>query len=87
MHCSAKMDVLPRCRSLCYISFQGHCTRPDECWCKPGYQGPTCSECVPYWNCVHGTCEQPFECNCDPGWLGMDCNATESTDGNWGNFN
>ena len=68
------------------IIFQGHCTRPDECWCKPGYQGPTCSECVPYWNCVHGTCEQPFECNCDPGWLGMDCNATESTDGNWGNF-
>ena len=39
--------------------------KPNECWCKAGWQGPSCSECVPYWNCVHGTCNEPFECNCE----------------------
>ena len=60
--------------------------RPDECWCKPGWQGVNCSECVPYWNCVHGTCQNPWECICEDGFKGKDCNATQDIDGNWGEW-
>jgi hypothetical protein len=57
---------------------------PDECWCRPGWIGQDCSECIPYWNCVNGFCEKPFECQCNPGYIGKDCNATTDTDGEWG---
>ena len=51
---------------------------PETCLCKPGWQGPNCTECVPYWNCQHGYCEQPWECICKPGYHGAQCNETES---------
>ena len=62
------------------------CMQPDECWCRPGWQGADCSECVPYWNCVHGFCEEPYQCICEEGFIGKDCNATQVTDGNWGQW-
>ena len=66
--------------------FQGRCMHPDECWCNGGWQGPDCSECIPYWNCVNGFCEEPFECKCLEGFIGKDCNATMNQDGNWGQW-
>ncbi|GFN86987.1 delta-like protein [Plakobranchus ocellatus] len=44
------------------------------CGCKLGWQGPYCTECVPYLGCHHGTCEEPWECNCEEGWGGLLCN-------------
>ena len=61
---------------------------PGECWCRPGWQGPLCDQCVPYWNCVHGYCDEPFECKCKPGYTGKDCNepTSGSVDGSWGQW-
>ena len=51
---------------------------PDTCWCRAGWAGPNCTQCVPYWNCQHGHCNLPWECNCEPGYFGTDCNETKS---------
>ena len=51
-------------------AFQGICMHPNECWCKGGWQGVDCSECIPYWACVNGFCEEPHECKCFEGFIG-----------------
>ncbi|TRY80742.1 hypothetical protein TCAL_15407 [Tigriopus californicus] len=39
---------------------------PDTCICKAGWQGPSCSECVPYWICPEdGYCYEPNQCICN----------------------
>ena len=55
------------------------CLQPEECWCKPGWSGDTCSECLTSWGCVNGYCEEPFQCICEDGFLGKDCNSTVPT--------
>ena len=62
------------------------CLQPEECWCKPGWSGDTCSECLTSWGCVNGYCEEPFQCICEDGFLGKDCNSTIPIDGNWGQW-
>ncbi|KZC06059.1 Delta-like protein C [Dufourea novaeangliae] len=52
----------------------GTCRRPGTCWCRVGWTGPNCTECVPYPGCVHGSCKRPWECRCEPGWAGDLCN-------------
>ena len=52
------------------------CLQPEECWCKPGWSGDTCSECLTSWGCVNGYCEEPFQCICEDGFLGKEvCNG------------
>ena len=51
----------PICRDGCDKD-SGFCTEPGECWCRPGYTGPTCTECLPYPGCANGFCEKPWEC-------------------------
>lgn len=51
----------------------GFCSEPNECWCRPGYQGPTCDECTTYPGCVNGFCDRPFQCICQPGFTGKLC--------------
>jgi len=75
----------PICKESCHPE-HGMCLQPDECWCKPGWSGDTCSECLTSWGCVNGYCEEPFQCICEDGFLGKDCNSTVPTDGNWGQW-
>ena len=58
--------------------FQGLCMMPDTCWCRDGWKGENCTECVPYWNCQNGYCNKPYECICKPGFFGKDCSETKS---------
>ncbi|TRY80353.1 hypothetical protein TCAL_15455, partial [Tigriopus californicus] len=44
----------------------GFCIEPDTCICKAGWQGSSCSECVPYWICPEdGYCYEPNQCICN----------------------
>ena len=52
---------------------------PETCWCRDGWKGENCSECVPYWNCQNGGyCNKPYECICKPGFFGKDCSETRT---------
>ncbi|CAH8500977.1 unnamed protein product [Schistosoma rodhaini] len=52
----------------------GTCSRPGECDCATGWQGPLCDECIKYLGCKHGTCnDAPFTCRCLPNWGGSFC--------------
>jgi len=75
----------PKCSEGCHPE-HGICMHPEECWCKGGWQGVDCSQCIPYWNCVNGYCDEPHECKCFEGFVGKDCNSTMNQDGNWGQW-
>ncbi|XP_041929387.1 protein delta homolog 1 [Alosa sapidissima] len=51
----------------------GVCEENGTCRCKPGWQGTTCDQCVPFPGCVHGTCDKPWQCVCEDGWIGSQC--------------
>ncbi|KAF5890925.1 protein delta 1, partial [Clarias magur] len=59
------------CDSGCNLN-KGVCDS-GECRCNPGWQGPTCEQCVPLPGCVHGTCEDAWQCVCEQGWVGSQC--------------
>ncbi|KAI1308976.1 Neurogenic locus protein delta [Halotydeus destructor] len=54
----------------------GFCLQPNECRCRPGYEGHLCDQCIKYPGCLHGTCEngRAHTCSCDEGWGGIFCN-------------
>lgn len=62
----------PICSTNCSLH-NGYCRRPNECLCKPGYQGSTCSDCIPHQNCMNGYCHSPNQCICKPNWGGLFC--------------
>ena len=49
----------------------------DLCYffrCHHGWQGSSCSLCIPHKNCLHGTCDgQPWTCECEKDWGGLMC--------------
>ncbi|XP_021430471.1 protein delta homolog 1 [Oncorhynchus mykiss] len=51
----------------------GYCEKPEECRCKPGWQGVTCKQCMPFPGCLHGSCEKAWQCICEEGWMGSQC--------------
>ncbi|KAG7466452.1 hypothetical protein MATL_G00164940, partial [Megalops atlanticus] len=53
----------------------GFCEQTGECRCKPGWQGATCNQCIPFPGCVHGSCEKAWQCNCEEGWVGSRCDV------------
>ncbi|XP_078515898.1 delta-like protein 4 [Lissotriton helveticus] len=62
----------PICRSGCSEQ-NGYCNKQEECICRPGWQGPLCTECIPHLGCRHGTCATPWQCTCNEGWGGLFC--------------
>lgn len=61
--------------AICAEGCKGDCSKPGECNCKFGFQGPLCDRCIPQPGCGHGTCNKPFECVCDEGWGGTYCSV------------
>ncbi|KAJ8394223.1 hypothetical protein AAFF_G00048060 [Aldrovandia affinis] len=53
----------------------GFCEKPGECRCRPGWQGATCNQCVPFPGCLHGACEKAWQCLCEQGWVGSQCDV------------
>ncbi|XP_061109629.1 protein delta homolog 1 [Conger conger] len=53
----------------------GFCEKPGECRCRPGWQGATCNQCVPFPGCRHGSCEKAWQCVCEEGWVGSQCDV------------
>ncbi|KAH9376168.1 hypothetical protein HPB48_017160 [Haemaphysalis longicornis] len=53
----------------------GHCTKPLECICEPGWTGIFCHipVCSPKCHAEHGYCARPNECRCRVGWMGENC--------------
>ncbi|KAH7942584.1 hypothetical protein HPB49_025605 [Dermacentor silvarum] len=53
----------------------GHCTKPLECICDPGWTGIFCHipVCSPKCHHEHGYCARPNECRCRVGWMGENC--------------
>lgn len=42
--------------------------------CRPGWQGPLCTECMVYPGCRHGSCNgSAWLCICDTNWGGILC--------------
>ncbi|XP_033215072.1 uncharacterized protein LOC117171670 [Belonocnema kinseyi] len=84
-----------KCVPFCEKCVEGECTSPNNCLCKPGYQGVDCSyECQPEtWGkyCVHEcNCTRESACNpvngrceCPPGWQGIRCEE-KCPPGRWG---
>jgi len=52
----------------------GYCVLPDQCKCRDGWEGPSCTDCIRYPGCQHGTCNEPWKCDCQEGWGGLFCN-------------
>ena len=49
--------------------------QPDTCLCKPGWRGPECADCVPYWDCPpFGFCIEPNQCYCSTNSSDPYCN-------------
>ena len=66
-----------KCREGCHPD-NGFCSKPGQCWCRPGWEGPTCETCVKYPGCQNGTCTLPWECNCTDDYVGMLCDRKAS---------
>ncbi|ESP01183.1 hypothetical protein LOTGIDRAFT_238308 [Lottia gigantea] len=64
---------IPKCRPRCKNG--GTCTAPNQCQCKPGYKGPTCTgvTCSHLKPCYPGMCTGRDQCQCDSGFTGNTC--------------
>ncbi|XP_036450000.1 protein delta homolog 1 [Colossoma macropomum] len=69
---SATLGQGSACRAGCNLE-NGFCDKYGECRCRPGWQGLTCEQCVPFPGCVHGKCEKAWQCICEQGWVGSQC--------------
>ncbi|XP_076155933.1 protein delta homolog 1 [Alosa pseudoharengus] len=69
---ASKQQASLECTAGCNKD-NGVCEENGTCRCKPGWQGTTCDQCVPFPGCVHGTCDKPWQCVCEDGWIGSQC--------------
>ncbi|KAL7861760.1 hypothetical protein SRHO_G00132010 [Serrasalmus rhombeus] len=69
---SATLGQGSACGAGCNLE-NGFCDKNGECRCRPGWQGVTCEQCVPFPGCVHGKCEKAWQCICEQGWVGSQC--------------